>query len=143
MADPNVRITIPGMPAIDLNVHPMHEHKPVFRLRGSAGTTSVSVITPKIDAPITPMNDATAVANIVLAKSTATREPMFLGRSDENTFLVIYGLAMEKSVLLNTHIVSANDTMQCIEAHVSKISASDTDIEPWFNGFGASKIENF
>ena len=143
MADPKVRITIPGMPAIDMDVHPMYEHKPVFRLRGSSGTTSVAVITPEIDEPITPMNCAIAVANIVLARSTATREQMFLGRTDEKTFLVIYGLAMEKSVLLNTHIVSSNDTMQCIEAHVSKISTSDADIEPWFNGFGESKIESF
>ena len=55
----------------------------------------------------------------------------------------IYGLAMEKSVLLNTHIVSSDEAMQCIEAHVSKISTSDSDIEPWFNGFGESKIETF
>ena len=73
----------------------------------------------------------------------APREQMFLGRTDEKTFLIIYGLAMEKSVLLNTHIVSSDEAMQCIEAHVSKISTSDSDIEPWFNGFGESKIETF
>ena len=143
MADPRVRITIPGMPEIDMDVHPMNEHKPVFRLRGSAGTTSVAVITPKIDAPITPMNCAIAVANIVLGKTAVTREEMFLGRSDEQTFLVIYGLPLGQSVLLNTHIVSSNDTTQCIEAHVTKISASDADVEPWFTGFAESKIENF
>ena len=86
---------------------------------------------------------ATAVAEVVLAQSSATRDQLFLGRSDEKTFLIIYGLAMERSVLLNTHIVSADDTTQCIEAHVSKISTSDADIEPWFNGFAESKIETF
>ena len=50
---------------------------------------------------------------------------------------------MEKSVLLNTHIVSSDEAVHCIEAHVSKTSTSDTDIEPWFNGFGESKIETF
>ena len=143
MSDPNVRITIPGMPGIDMTVHPMNEHKPDFRLRGSSGTTSVSIITPKIDTAITPMACATAVANVVLAQSTATRDQLFLGRTDEKTFLIIYGLPMEKSVLLNTHIVSSDKAMQCIEAHVSKISTSDSDIEPWFNGFVESKIENF
>jgi hypothetical protein len=48
---------------------------------------------------------------------------------------------MEQSVLLNTHIISAHESSGCIEAHVSKISTSDTDIEPWFNEFGDSKIE--
>ena len=143
MTDLNVHITIPGMPEIDMAVHPMNEHKPDFRLRGSSGTTSVSIITPKIDTAITPMACATAIVNVVLAQSTATRDQMFLGRTDEKTFLIIYGLAMEKSVLLNTHIVSSDEAVQCIEAHVSKISTSDSDIEPWFNGFVESKIENF
>jgi len=143
MSDPNVRITIPGMPGIDMTVHPMNEHKPDFRLRGIAGKTSVSIITPKIDAAITPMSCATAVANVVLAQSTVTRDELFLGRTNEQTFLIIYGLPMEQSVLLNTHIVSSDETKQCIEAHVSRISTSESDIEPWFNGFGESKIENF
>jgi hypothetical protein len=143
MSDPNVRITIPGMPAIDMTVHPMNEHKPDFRLRGSSGTTSVSIITSEIDEAITPMACATAIANMVLAQSTVTRDQLFLGRTDEQTFLIIYGLPMERSVLLNTHIVSSAKAMQCIEAHVSRISTSDSDIEPWFNGFVESKIEIF
>ena len=143
MSEPEVRITTPGMPAIDMDVHPMNEHKPVFRLRGSSGVTNVSIITPMIDTPITPMACAKAIVDIVLAQSTATRDQLFLGRADEQTFLIIYGLAMKKSVLLNTHIVSSDESVQCIEAHVSKISTSDADIEPWFNGFGESKIENF
>ena len=138
-----VRITIPGMPAIDMTVHPMNEHKPDFRLRGSSGKISVSIITPKIDTAITPMSCATAVANVVLAQHNVTRDQLFLGRTNEQTFLIIYGLPMERSVLLNTHIVSSDEATQCIEAHVSKISTSDSDIEPWFNGFGESKIESF
>ena len=143
MSDPNVRITIPGMPGINMTVHPMNEHKPDFRLRGSSGTTSVSIITPKIDTPITPMSCATAVANVVLAQHNVTRDQLFLGRTNEQTFLIIYGLPMERSVLLNTHIVSSDEATQCIEAHVSRISTSESDIDPWFNGFAESKIENF
>ena len=143
MSDPKVRITIPGMPEIDMIVHPMNEHKPDFRLRGSSGTTSVSIITSIIDTAITPMSCATTVANIVLAQSNISRDQLFLGRTNEQTFLIIYGLPMERSVLLNTHIVSSDEAKQCIEAHVSRISTSDSDIEPWFNGFVESKIETF
>jgi hypothetical protein len=121
MPDPNIRITIPGMPKMDMGVHPMNEQKPVFRLHGSAGTTNVSVITPKIDTAVTPMSCATAIANIVLAQHNVTREQIFLGRANEQTFLIIYGLPMDQSVLLNTHIVSSEESIQCIEAHVSKI----------------------
>lgn len=141
MSDPNIRITIPGMPEINMGVHPMNEHNPIFRLRGDQGRTSVSIITPKIDGEITAMSCATAVANILLSQQNVSREQMFLGRANEHTLLIIYGLPLNKSALLNTHIISANDGTQCIEAHVSKISNSDADIEPWFNGFGESNIE--
>jgi len=89
------------------------------------------------------MSCATAVANVVLAQHNVTRDQLFLGRTNEQTFLIIYGLPMERSVLLNTHIVSSDEATQCIEAHVSRISTSESDIDPWFNGFAESKIENF
>ncbi len=143
ISDPKVRITIPGMPKIDMGVHPMNQQDPIFRLRGEVGKTSVSIITPKIDAAITPMACASAIANILLTQQGIEREQMFLGRSDEQTFLVIYGLPQENSVLLNTHIVSADEGEYCIEAHVSKISTSDTDIAPWYNGFAESSIEHY
>lgn len=143
MSEPKVRITIPGLPEIDMSVHPLHEQTPIFRLRGSSGVTSVSIITPNIDTAVTPITCASAIANMVLAQQDVTREQLFLGRSNEQTFLIIYGLPLEESVLLNTHIVSADEATQCIEAHVSKISTSDADIEPWFNGFGESNIETF
>lgn len=142
MSDPSVRITIPGMPEMDMAVHPMNENKPYFRLLGSSGKTSISVITHKIDEASNAMACATAIANSILALDVVTRDQVFLGRANEQTFLIIYGLPMEQYVLLNTHIISAAPTSGCIEAHVSKISTSDSDIEPWFNEFGASSIED-
>jgi hypothetical protein len=141
MSDLKLRITIPGMPSIDMGVHPMNEHQPYFKLRGSNGKTSVSILTPDFDSANTPMSCATAIANAVLTQDNVTRDQVFLGKANGQTFLIIYGVPMEQSVLLNTHIVSAVDGAQCIEAHVSKISTSDTDIEPWFNGFGDSNFE--
>jgi hypothetical protein len=141
MSDPKVRITIPGMPKMDMALHPMNEHEPSLRLLGSNGETSISIITQEIDGVNTPMLCATEIANTIIALDSVTRDQVFLGRANEQTFLIIYGVPMEQSVLLNTHIISANETSGCIEAHVSKISTSDTDIEPWFNEFGDSKIE--
>ena len=73
-------------------------------------------------------------------------EPEFLSSiiaAASDIALVVSAEGTVLSVLLNTHIVSAVDTTQCIEAHISKISTSDSDIVPWFNGFGDSKIEAF
>ena len=79
LSDPKVRITIPGMPEIDMEVHPMNVDEPFFRLRGNAGTTSISVITPKIDKAITPMACANAIVEMVVTQSAATRDQLFLG----------------------------------------------------------------
>jgi hypothetical protein len=142
LSEASIRITIPSMPEIDMGVHPMNEHEPNFRLLGDSGKISVSVITPNIDAAVTPMSCASAVANLILSLHDVTREQLFLGRANEETFLIIYGLPMDSAVLLNTHIVSSVKANQCIEARVSKISTSNSDIEPWFSGFGDSRIEN-
>ena len=143
LSDPKVRITIPGMPKMDMAVHPMNEHKPYLRLLGSSGKTSISVITLEMGEANTPMTCATAIANSILAQDSVSRDQVFLGKANEQTFLIIYGVPMEQSVLLNTHIISAAETKGCIEAHVSKISVSDDDITPWFNEFGDSNIESF
>ena len=142
MSDPKVRITIPGMPKLDMVVHPLNEQQPYLRLSGSNGRTSVSIITPEIEAAITPMACATSIANSILTQFEVPRDQVFLGRANEQTFLIIYGLPMEQSVLLNTHIVSAGKSSSCIEAHVSKISTSEADVEPWFNEFGEANIED-
>ena len=139
--DPDVRITIPGMPELNVVVHPMNAEKPHFRLRGSDGIVSVSVMTPRISTEVSPINCATVIANRLLTQSLVSRDQVFLGRSNEQTFLIIYGLPLEEAVMLNTHIVSSEGDSQCIEAHVTKISTSDSDIEPWFNGFGESSID--
>lgn len=142
MSDPQVRITIPGMHGIEMSIPPENQQDPDFKLRGSSDTTAIYISTPKISNTISPTACATAVANAALSHPSVTREQMFLGRSNEHTFLIIYGLPVDEAVMLNTHIVSAGPT-QCIEAHVSKISSHDTDIEPWFNGFSESNIETY
>ena len=89
------------------------------------------------------MDGDTAVANFVLGQNLVTREHMFLGKSNDHTFLIIYGLPMEQSVMLNTHIVSADASTQCIEAHVSKISTSEAVVPGFDVGVGESNIETF
>lgn len=140
LSDPMVRITIPGMAGIDMEP-PTPEHPPMFKLHGQTETASVSVITPSIEEAVSPMACASAIANMLLAQETVTREHLFLGRANEQTFLIIYGFPLEESVLLNTHIVSAAGSAQCVEAHVSRVSTADSDVEPWFNGFGDASIE--
>ena len=142
MSDPKVRITIPGMPRMEMAVHPMNEHTPYFRLRGNSGNTSVSIIILEIDEANTAISCASEIANAILAQDSVSRDQVFLGKANEQTFLIIYGLPVEQSVVLNAHIVSSGGAGGCIEAHVSKVSTSDSDIGPWFNAFGDSNIEN-
>ena len=143
MNDPKARITVPGMHGIEMNVHPMNPQQPVFRLQGGNDVSNVDVSTPSIAADVSPMACASAVASTILANSPVTREQMFLGRANERTFLIIYGQPLEEAAMLNAHIVSSDASSRCIEVHVSKVSTSDADIEPWFNGFGDANIETF
>ena len=141
MPELGVRITVPGMPKIEMGVHPLNEQSSVYRLHGTNGITSVSILTPEVNTEISPVTCASAIAEYILTQQPVTRDQVFLGRANDETFLIIYGLPMDQAVLRNTHIISSRDAVHCVEAHVSKISTSDSDIEPWFNGFGDSSIE--
>ena len=99
-----------------------------------------TILTPVINSEITPVSCATAIANSILSQGRVNRDDVFLGRANEQTFLVIYGLPLEDGVLLNTHIISASLMEHCVEAHIAFDSKSEADIEPWFNGFGEADI---
>ena len=143
LTEPGARIIVPGMAGIEMKEHPMRESEPMFLLRGETEETMVSIMTPPLESEITPIACASAVANSLLALGHVKRNEIFLGRSNDQTFLIIYGVPMEQAVMLNTHIVSSVDSTQCIEAHVSHISTDQGDIEPWFTGFGDSNIETY
>ena len=142
ISNPDARISIPGMPPMVMDEHPMHQQNSRLHLHGKSGNTAVSIGTPEIEAAVTPMACAIGVANAILELNQVSREQMFLGRANEHTFLIIYGLPMDKAVLLNTHVVSSDQGHQCIEAHISRISTSEADIEPWFNGFAGADISS-
>ena len=141
LSEPGVRITLPNLPRIEMEPHPLNEEQPQLRFTGGHERLNVSIVTPNAEPGMTPIECASASAEAILAHHGLEPDMAFKGRADENTFLLIYGLPGEEFVMLNAHILSAAKDDYCIEVHVSKISTSDADVEPWFNGFGESKIE--
>ena len=143
LAEPSVRISLPNLPRISMEPHPLHEQQPHLRLIGSEEKIEVTIITPASEPGMTAIDCAGASATAILERYGIQSDQAFKGRADENTFLLIYGYPLEEFILLNAHILSASKDNYCIEVHVSKQSTSDADLEPWFNGFGESRIEEY
>ena len=141
LSEPAVSVTLPNLPPIEMQRHPLNAEQPHLRVAGEHERISVAIITPRAEPGMTPIGCASAVADEILAQHGLQPDMAFKGRADENTFLLIYGLPGEDFVLLNAHVLSAAQDDYCVEVHVSKISSSDADVAPWFNGFGESRIE--
>ena len=140
--EPHVRVTIPGLPMLSMNPHPLGDEDPQFRLLGTAKGVSVAAIAPLAEKGITAVECASAIANSILEHRKIGADQVFKGRTSENTFLIIYGLSGQSGgVQLNTHLLSAAGGTHCIEIHISRESTSEADVEPWFNGFGEARID--
>ncbi len=143
LSQPAIRITLPNLPRIEMLRHPLNGEKPHLRMMGNNQDINVLIITPTAEPGMTPIDCASASATSILARYEVQPQQVFRGRADENTFLLIYGYPQGEFVLLNAHVLSASKAGYCVEVHVSKISTSEADVSPWFNGFGESKIEEF
>ena len=64
--EPHVRVTIPGLPMLSMNPHPLGDEDPQFRLLGTAKGVSVAAIAPLAEKGITAVECASAIANSIL-----------------------------------------------------------------------------
>ncbi|HRE16134.1 MAG TPA: hypothetical protein PLW86_03580 [Rhodocyclaceae bacterium] len=139
---PNFKISLPNLPAMKLETHPLNAAQPHLRLLGSEGPYTISVLTPTADAGMTAQDCANStIRSLPRRPGVPALDTIFKGRINDKTFVAIYASSLDKFVQLHAHIMSAASGTHCIEVHASKISTSKDDVEPWFTGFTKSNIE--
>lgn len=139
---PRFRVSLPSVPAMKMEEHPLHATQPHIRYLGSEGPYTVSVITPVAAAGMTPLECASAtVRSMAVRQGVPKGVKMYKTRVNENTYLAIYSAPLDGVVRLNAHVLSAVGGTHCIEVHVSKMSDSDGDSAGWIEGFEKANIE--
>ncbi len=142
VAVPKFRVTLPNIPAMDMQTHPLNAKQPHLRYLGSQGPYTVSIITPAAAAGMTPLECASATV-----RSMATRpgfpppKEVFKARLNDHTYAAMYAVSLGGAVQLNAHFLSAAGGTHCVEVHASKMSTSPEDVTPWFKGFDQASID--
>jgi hypothetical protein len=139
---PKLRISIPGVPAMKMQVHPLNAKQPHVRFFGNSGAYTVSVFTPAAAAGMTALECASAIARTLQSRpGVPAPSQVYKRKLNDSTFLAIYASPSMGLVHLHAHLMSAAGGKHCAEVHVAKVSETPEDLDPWFEGFAGAKIE--
>lgn len=140
-AEPKFKVTIPNIPQMKMGVHPLNKAQAHQRYLGEDGPYTVSILIPTADPGITAVECASSVVRSIAQSGIVPPSQIYRARLNENTFVMIYAVPQAGFVQLHAHFLSAVGGTHCINVHASKASTSKDDLDPWFKGFGAAKIE--
>lgn len=139
---PKFSITIPDIPPIAMQPHPMQGTHPHLRYLGADGAYSVSVNTPSAAAGMSALECAAAILRTLPQRpNVPAAEEIYRAKLDDSTYVALYAAQLPGFLQLHAHFMSAAADAHCIEVHASRIATSQDEIEAWFKGFGKAKIE--
>jgi hypothetical protein len=142
VAAPKFRVTLPNIPPIKMETHPLNAKQPHLRYLGSQGPYTVSVITPSAAQGMTALECASATVRSMAARPGFPPPAQVLKtRLNDHTYAAMYAVSLGGAVQLNAHFLSAVGGTHCVEVHASKMSTSPEDVAPWFKGFEQASID--
>lgn len=142
VAAPKFKVTLPNVPRMAMDVHPMNAERPHLRLLGTEGPYTVSVMTPTAQAGMSALECASAtLGSIAQRPGVPPREQIYKVRLNERTFAAIYVSPLPQGAQLNAHLMSAVGGTHCIEVQASKVSTSPEELDAWIEAFDKANIE--
>jgi hypothetical protein len=139
---PKFKVTLPNVPRMTMDVHPMNASRPHLRLLGTEGPYTVSVMTPAAQAGMGALECASAtLGSLVQRPGVPPREQIYKVRLNERTFAAIYVSPLPQGAQLNAHLMSAVGGAHCIEVQASKVSTSPEELDAWIEAFDKANIE--
>jgi hypothetical protein len=143
LSDPRVRISVPELPAIQMGPHPLAKAKPHLRVMGSAPPYNLSILTPTADAGMTAEKCANSAANWAIKQYGLSKGSYrLLNPKGSDTYSMYFPLRLAPGkVQLHAYLFTAYAGSHCIEVHVTKFPASESEIGDWLKGFPGARIE--
>jgi hypothetical protein len=141
VTSPDVTITVPNVPTMKMERHPLNAAQPHLRLLGSEGPYTVSVLMPTADAGMSALECASSrIGSLSKRPGVPAQAQIYKARINERTFIAIYAAPLGGAVHLHAHLMSAAAGTHCVEVHVSKVSTSPDDLKPWFKDWDKANI---
>lgn len=141
LQNPGVTVSIPEIPRIDMQPHPMAAVNPSLRAMGASGSYTVSVKVISAESGIDSIECAASLSRSIKARHGLGDSDCRLMRSSDNSTFGMYYLQREgKFLFLKAHLFSGYGGTHCIEAHITKANAAAEDIQGWMEGFPRARI---
>ena len=140
---PAVRVVVPGLPAVRMEVHPEHAKAKHLRLFANEGAHTFTLVTPTADAGMKAQDCANFIAgDLPRRPGVPPQDGIHKMKLDANTYMAMYisRLAGDK-LLLNAHLISSGSGNHCVEFVATREVSAQEEAGPWFRGFAGARIE--
>ena len=140
---PSVRVVVPGLPSVKMDVHPQHEKWKHLRLYGNEGAHTFTLVTPTADPGMKPEDCANFIAGSLPRRpGVPPQEGIYKTKLDANTYMAMYVSRLNGGkLLLNAHLMSSGSDNHCVEFVATREVSDQAEAEPWFRGFASARIE--
>jgi len=145
------RVTVPDLPQISMNVHPLAGSRPDMRFMGTdqkSGTT-VSILTPTADKGMGPEQCATASYRSLMKRYGLNEKYVVARKNNPSTFVVVFPYREGPLIQLQAYVLSGYGGDHCIDVHISRIASTRSEEEfksqlvSWYQGFTKASIEHY
>lgn len=141
LAEPELSIAAPGVPAIALQELPASAPAGRRAFTGHDARYRVELtLSPQAPEASPRVCAGQFLRTLVAAPGMPPRDSIYRAPLDAHTFLVIYALGDERQPTLHAHIVSAAGTAHCADAHFSRRAAPGEDIDDWRTTFTSARV---
>ncbi len=147
MIEPRVRIVLPDLPPMRMDVHPDAASLPHARYLGtSPDGYTVSVLTPASAPGMSARDCANTLARGIIARFSLDPKAISTGHVSETTSIMLFPLYTGPLLQFKAHVLSGHGGAHCVEVHVSKLipavskEAAVEQLGAWFKGFRGADI---
>jgi len=149
MPDPRLRITIPDLPQVTMDVHPSIQTQPHMRFLGREDTgLNVSILVSTADEGMTAQDCARAHVKHTIALLNLDPQFVNVKQTNATTFVMLFPRHTDPITQLHAYVISSHPG-HCMHVHASKIlmpvpdAALATLVDAWYQGFQQASIVSY
>jgi len=141
LRDPDLNLSVPGVPAIAMHEQPASGGNAKRVLTGNDDTFSVDVELSRHPNEMSPRTCAGTILRAVVSQpGMPNRDSIYRAPLDAMTFLVIYVLSQGQQAKFHAHLISSAGASHCVNAHFTRVAKAGQDVDDWRTTFTSARI---
>jgi hypothetical protein len=143
LRDPDLHLSVPQVPAIDMQEQPARGSGARRVLIGHDDTFTVELELSRQPNEVSPRTCAGTVLRAIVARpGMPNRDNVYRAPLNATTFLVIYVLNEQQQHKLHAHLISAAGATHCADAHFTRLAKPGQDVDDWRTTFSGAVMSS-